>query len=193
MSDPSPKGLELTPDRIAYARRVAIATAKKCCGPRIVYDDAVGQAMLHLMRALPTYDPSRKAAPETWIFTVVSLAVIKYAKREKAKLDRLRFIDGPSGEPKEPTQEQETALGRWHGRWPVDHQAAAARVEEALDLIDNEQSKRMCRLLIEHNGNRSEVARQMGISEGAVRGRINVLRPKFLAMGFDLFGEGDTP
>ena len=194
MSDPSSKGLELTPDLVEYAKAAALEAASRCCGPRIVYDDAVGHAMLHLLGELPKYDPSKRAAPKTWIHMVVTRAVMKYAKREQKKLDRLRSFGGPTEEQARPTERQETALGRWHGRWPADHEAAAARVEEALELIDNADSKRMCRLLIEHDGNRSAVAREMKIDEGTVRYRIDrILRPRLLAMGFDLFGEGDTP
>ena len=193
MSDPSPKGLELTPDLIEYAKAVAIQTAKHRCGARIVYDDAVGQAMLHLLGALPKYDPSKPAAPKTWINTVVSRAVMKYADREQKKLDRMRSFGGPAEDGEGPTAQQETALRRLHGRWPADHDAGASRVEEALDLIDNEDSKRMCRLLIEHNGNRSAVAREMKIDEKTVRYRIEkILQPKLLSIGFDLFGERDT-
>lgn len=194
MSDPSPKGLELTPDLIEYAKAAALEAAKRCCGPRIVFDDAVGQAMLHLLGELPKYDPSKGAAPKTWIHLVVTRAVMKYAEREQKKLDRMCSFGGPAEEQSGPTEQQETALGRWHGRWPADHEAAAARVEEALELIDNADSKRMCRLLIEHDGNRSAVAREMKIDEGTVRYRIDrILRPRLLAMGFDLFGEGDAP
>lgn len=194
MSDPSPKGLDLTPDLIEYAKAVAIQAAKHCCGPRIVYDDAVGQAMLHLLGALPKYDPSKRAAPKTWINTVVTRSVMKYADREQKKLDRMRSFGAPTDDQTGPTEHQETTLARWHGRWPADHEAAAARVEEAIDLIDDEDARRMCRLLIEHNGNRSAVAREMSIDEGVVRYRIKrVLRPRLEAMGFDFLGEGDTP
>jgi broad specificity phosphatase PhoE len=125
---------------------------------------------------------------------VVAKAVSKYAGREWKKVKRLRPLPGSKDAPSEPTTDQATALGRWHGRWPADYEAAAARVEEALDLIDNEESKRMCRLLIEHNGKRSAVAREMKIDEGTVRYRIErILQPKLLSIGFDLFGERDTP
>jgi len=43
-------------------------------------------------------------------------------------------------------------------------------------------------LLILHDGNYSEVARQMGVAEGTVRYRIKHLAPKLLAAGFDPFG-----
>lgn len=79
------------------------------------------------------------------------------------------------------------------GRWASDHDAGAARVDEALELLDNEDSRKLCRLLIEHTGNRSEVARSLGISEGAVRYRMTLLMPKLLAVGFDPFSIGDTP
>lgn len=194
MSEPLPKGLVLTLDLIEYAKAASLKTAKRCCGPRIVYDVAVGQALLHLLGELPKYDPSKGAAPKTWIHMVVTRAVVKYAEREQKKLDRMRSFSRPAEEQSGPTEQQEAALGRWHGRWPADHDAAAVRVEEALDLIDNEESRRMCRLLIEHDGNRSAVARAMKIDEGTVRYRIDrILRPRLLAMGFDLFGEGDTP
>lgn len=193
MSDSSPEGLELTPDLIEYAKGLAAVMVTHQWDSRVATEDVVGQIMLHLIRALPDYDPSRGLAPKSWVHMVVAKAVPKYAGREWKKVKRLRPLPGSKDAPAEPTTDQATALGRWHGRWPADYEAAAARVEEALDLIDNEESKRMCRLLIEHNGNRSAVAREMKIDEGTVRYRIEkILQPKMLSIGFDLFSERDT-
>jgi hypothetical protein len=59
--------------------------------------------------------------------------------------------------------------------------------EDIFEFIDNEGSRELCRLFIECEGNVSEVARRMDLSEGAIRYRLQVLKPKLVAAGFNPF------
>lgn len=178
MYDTSSSGLELTPNLTEYAKAVALKVAQRSCPPHVDFEDAVQEAMLSLMSALPKYDASKKAAPKTFIHLVVQRAVAKYADREHRKLKPLRSFGATAGADSGPSEEQVQTHRRLLGRWASDHDAGAARVDEALELLDNEDSRKLCRLLIEHTGNRSEVARSLGISEGAVRYRMTLLMPK---------------
>jgi RNA polymerase sigma factor (sigma-70 family) len=188
MHDTSSSGLELTPDLTEYAKAVALKVAQQSCPPHVDFEDAVQEAMLSLMSALPKYDASKKAAPKTFIHLVVQRAVAKYADREHRKLKPLRSFGAPAGADSGPSEEQVQTHRRMLGRWASDHDAGAARVDEALELLGNEDSRKLCRLLIEHNGNVSETARQLNIPESTVRYRLQTLAPKFLAAGFDPFG-----
>ncbi|MBM3853360.1 MAG: hypothetical protein FJ399_09410, partial [Verrucomicrobia bacterium] len=92
MPDSSPSELELTPDLLDYARRVGLKVAAEHCGPRVSYDDAAHEAVLHLMSSPPKYDPSRGASPKTLIYTIVQRAVIKFAVREAIRVGRFKAL-----------------------------------------------------------------------------------------------------
>ncbi|MFN8817656.1 MAG: sigma factor, partial [bacterium] len=92
MPDASPTELELTPDLLDYARRVALQVAAKHCGPRVSFDDAAQVALLHLMASPPKYDPARGASPKTLVYTILQRAVIKFAAREAIKVGRFKAL-----------------------------------------------------------------------------------------------------
>lgn len=210
----SPRELELTPDLLEYAKAVALTEVQKQCPKHVDFDDVVQDALLHLMSKPPRYDPARGASPKTLIYTIVQRAVLKYVawecKRGKrnqqfpapvpasgkvddrtesdavAKVVRERMIevteakargDGDAGaEPRMQRTAEFTTTG-----WTTD---------DVLEFIDNEDSRALCRLVIECGGNLSAAARQLGLTEGAVRHRLKMLAPKLLAAGFDPFGQG---
>jgi len=197
MPGSSPAELELTPDRLDYARRVALKGAPKHCGARVSYDDVAHDAVMHLMSSPPEFDPSRGAKPETLIYTIIHRAVIKYATREAAKVRRFRSFSTPSGGSPTVadgrTEKQVRSHQRLTGAGPTAQEAVDAAVGEMLRFINNEDSRALCRLFIECDGNRSEVARRLNLTEGAVRNRLKVLAPKLMAAGFDpLSGGGMT-
>ncbi len=74
MQDPSPAELELTPDLLDYARRVAFKEAQKRCRPGVDHDDAAQQALLHLIAKPPVWDPARGAKPKSLVYTVIQRA-----------------------------------------------------------------------------------------------------------------------
>ncbi|HPD31094.1 MAG TPA: sigma-70 family RNA polymerase sigma factor [Phycisphaerae bacterium] len=192
--NPSPQELKLTPDLLEYARAVALKEAPKHCGSRISYDDVVQEAILHLLSRPPKFDPSRGASEKTLIYTIVQRAVIKYAERERKHVSPLRPFDEPadesSGALAGPTEDQMRTHRRLTGKGPTKHATLQAVVDEMLIYIDNEESRALCRLFIECDGNTSATARRMGMTEGAIRYRLKMLAPKLLAAGFNPFSQG---
>ncbi|MCC6662052.1 MAG: sigma-70 family RNA polymerase sigma factor [Phycisphaerales bacterium] len=187
MPDPSPTELELTPDLLDYARRVALKEAPKHCDPRVSFDDAAHEAVLHLMSSPPKYDPSRGASPKTLIYTIVHRAVIKFAAREAIKVGRFRALPqstdaddnveaGVYADDRRPGPASNRSVELTKSRWTMD---------DVLQFIDNENSRALCRLVIECDGNVSEAARRLKLTEGAVRDRLRLLAPKLRAAGFD--------
>jgi RNA polymerase sigma factor (sigma-70 family) len=187
MPDSSPSELELTPDLLAYARRVALKEAPKHCGPRVSHDDAAHEAVLHLMSSPPKYDPARGASPKTLIYTIVQRAVIKFATREAIKVGRFKALPrstdaddkveaGVYADDRRPGPANNRSAELTKSRWTMD---------DVLQFIDNESSRALCRLVIECDGNVSEVGRRLRLTEGAVRNRLKLLAPKLRAAGFD--------
>ncbi len=72
-------------------------------------------------------------------------------------------------------------------RRPADYSRKGLTTDDILQYIDSEESRALCRLVIECKGNMSEAARRLGVSEGKVRYRLKMLAPKLLAAGFQPF------
>jgi RNA polymerase sigma factor (sigma-70 family) len=196
-----PRELELTPDLLEYAKAVALKEAPNHCKPRLArptaaksdlderpWADVVQEVILQLLRRPPKYDPARGASPKTLIYTIVQRAVMKYGTRQ-AKHDR-RYRQSPEtvvlsegiaeGTVDEtPTMElitERRTASLTRSRWPLD---------DILMYIDSEDSRALCRLVIECDGNISEASRRLKLSEGTVRYRLKLLAPKLRAAGFD--------
>jgi transcriptional regulator with AAA-type ATPase domain len=125
---------------------------------------------------------------KTLIYTAIQRHVQKYVERE--------FRHGKRFMQPEPvkTDDQDGAFD------PLD-QAENRRVklqtkrwttDDILEFIDNEDSRALCRLVIECDGNLSKTASRLGISEGTVRYRLRMLAPKLLARGFNPFKTEDS-
>ena len=184
--DSSPQELELTPELLAYAQAVALTEAKKHCAQRDIYDDVVQEAILHLLSKPPKFDPSRGTSEKTLIYTVVQRAVIKAAAREARYARRYKQFDEPDeGEdPPEQQIEENRRVEQIKSRWSMD---------DILAYVDNEESRKLCRLVIECGGNVSKAARRLGLSEGTVRHRLKMLAPKLSAAGFNPFRTSGGP
>ncbi|HOD83929.1 MAG: RNA polymerase sigma factor [Planctomycetes bacterium ADurb.Bin126] len=195
-----PQELKLTPDLLDYAKAVALKEAPKHCKPRLArprgaksdlderpWADVVQEAILQLLRRPPKFDPARGASPKTLIYTIVQRAVIKYGTRQAKHDERYRqppdtvvLSEGLADEAVDetPTMElitENRAAALTRSRWPLD---------DILQFIDNEDSRALCRLVIECDGNVSEAARRLKLSEGTVRYRLKLLEPKLRAAGF---------
>ncbi len=195
-----PRELELTPDLLEYAKAVARKLAPDFCKPRLArptaaksdlderpWADLVQEVSLQLLRRPPKFDPARGASPKTLIYTIVQRAVMKYGARQAKHEERYRqppdtvvlsegLEDGTADET--PTMELVTENRRaalTRSRWPLD---------DILQYIDNEDSRALCRLVIECDGNISAAARRLKLSEGTVRYRLKLLEPKLRAAGF---------
>jgi len=166
MSDPEP--LELTAELLAIAQKATIIDARKRCPKSVDPEDVWQSVCLDLLRMSPKYDPSRKASKVTLLKLICSRAVSKYAA--KAKRDaKSRF------------QQVEV---------PEKESLSDIRPSESIDIfryIESEETRRLCQLMMDCDCNMSEVARRIGISEGSVRYRLNLLAPRLKAAGFDPF------
>jgi RNA polymerase sigma factor (sigma-70 family) len=189
MNDSSPQELELTPDLLAFAKAVALQEAQKHCPKYVDFDDVVQEALLHLMSKPPKVDPAKGTA-KTLIHTIVQRAVLKYVKREERHADR--FMQAPEPVTTDEQDEQTDLFDQDKDR-RVELQKKRWTTDDVLEFIDNEESRELCRLVIECQGNLSEAARRLGLAEGTVRYRLKLLAPKLLAVGFDPFRkEGST-
>ncbi len=193
MPDPSPAELELTPDLLDFARRSAFKEAKKRCRPGVDHDDAVQQALLHLIAKPPVWDPARGAKPKSLVYTVVQRAVMKFAEREGKAVRKFKPLRQASDAGQKATDGvypdpagKEIARNR-----TVSLSQSFWTKEDVLDFIDNETSRETCRVIMESGGNVSEAARRLGRTEGAIRSRLDVLLPKLLATGFKVVSEGE--
>lgn len=183
--DSSPRELKLTPELLGYAKAVALTEAKKHCPDGVSYDDLVQEAILHLVRTPPKFDPSRGASERTFIYTIMRRAVIKAAEREAKQISQFRQFPEPveddDEEPPEHQVSEKRTVELTRSRW---------NLNDILQFIDDKESRALCRLVIECNGNLSEAARRLNISEGTVRHRLKVLGPRLLAAGFDPYSTG---
>ena len=139
------------------------------------------------------WDPARGASPKTLIYTVVQLAVMKYAEREERSLRKFRTLrepvdtgqnagDGVYDDPAGREIASNRTVGLSQSSWAT---------EDVLEYIDNEDSRALCRTIMECDGNVSEAARRLGMKESTVRYRLKLLIPKLLAKGFKVVSEGE--
>ena len=177
------------------------------CHPGIDLEDVVQEALLLVMSKPPKHDPSRGAKPKTLLYTAVKYAVLKAAGRAGRHLERFEpnlcvTSGGERGEVGERDKDddlmrsarksaaanersEDRALTRGRrvdlrkdDRGIPKHRGGPELLDATLEFIDNEQSRAFCLLFVECGGNASEMARRLGLTEGAVRHRMAVLLPK---------------
>jgi RNA polymerase sigma factor (sigma-70 family) len=208
--------IELTDDLFDYAKAVTITEAQKHCSKFVDFDDVVQEVRLKLLSKPPKYDPSKGASVKTLIYTIVQRIVLKYSGREKRNAARFKQVvkerptidepkEGKLSDPRAGTasaRERMIALedaeaaddasprGGAVERHHTDQTTKSWTTDDILEFIDDEESRELCRLFVECNGNRSKVARRLGVSEGSVRYRLKLLAPKLLAAGFNPFSNG---
>lgn len=169
MPDDAKQEIELTDDLLNFIRCSTIKLTRKQCPPSVDPEDVVQQVLLNLVSKPPMFDPTKGATVQSLLYTILQRQVWKISSRTRQTSMR----------------EQHVEL--------QDHQHSARDKSPDLDLplfdyIACDESREMCRLLILHDGNYSEVAREMNVAEGTIRYRIKHLAPKLLAAGFDPFG-----
>ena len=180
MNPSSPRELELTPDLLDYAKRVAIKEAQERCPQHVQYEDVAQDVLLYLVMKPPKFDPSKGASEKTLVYTVVQRAVIKFVARACRHAERFGQVGDETDENSSP--EEKAAV--WDS---PDVRSSALTVEDMFRFIDSEESRALCQLVLDCNGNVTEAARRLGIPANTVRYRLKLLAPKFRAAGFDPF------
>ncbi|MFN0131854.1 MAG: helix-turn-helix domain-containing protein [Phycisphaerales bacterium] len=131
----------------------------------------------------PVWDPARGASPKSLIYTVIQWAVMKYAEREERALGKFRTLlepvdtrhnasDGVYEDPAGREIASNRTVGLSQSSWAT---------EDVLEFIDNEDSRALCRTIVECDGNVSEAARRLGMKESTIRYRLKLMIPKLLA------------
>lgn len=189
MEDSKPYEIELTEDLIDYARRSAIKEAKKHCPDFVDCEDVGQDAVLHLMSNPPKFDPTKGAKEKSLIYTVVQRYVLKFNARQCRHASRYKQVVKPEAGDDD---DREEVLGEYSVKDEVKRHrdnlvTQDAKTDDILEFIDSEESRELCRTVIECDGNLSAAARRIGVSEGTVRYRLRLLAPKLLAAGFNPF------
>ncbi len=218
MDTPSPQEIVLTRDLLDYAKAVALQEAKKHCPPHVNFKDVIQEVHLNLVRNPPKHDPSRGASAKTLIHLVVQRTVLKFVARQCRQASRFKQFEHFESKPiakDRPGKLSQPIAGTESGRKfmahlqaaeeaddapprigpserrPVEYSVKGLTTDDVLQYVDCEESRELCRLVIECEGNLSEVARRLGKSEGTIRYRLKLLAPKLLAAGFNPFGQGE--
>ncbi len=187
MDGSEPRELELTPELIEHATSAALHEAQKHCPKYVDYGDVVQEVLLHLVSKPPKYDPTRGASAKTLIHTIVQRGVLKYVARQCRHAERFRQV--VETKPETPEDDEQIRPQRDAAeRHPFDR-TTRDPTDDVLQFIENEESRELCRTLIECDNNVSEVARRLGVTEGAVRYRLKMLAPKLIAAGFNPFNK----
>lgn len=192
MNETEPYEIELTPDLLEYAKAVTIIEAKKHCPDFVIYDDLVQEVWLKLISKPPKFDPSMGASEKTLLYTVVQRIVLKHAGRERRHASRFKQVVEPRPQDDKEEDGRDDTVAAFNledDYWRAfsERTTELEVTESCLEFIDDMESRALCRLVMECDGNVSEAARRIGLSEGAVRHRLKLLRPKLSAAGFDQF------
>lgn len=185
--------IELTDDLLDFAKRSAIIEAKKHIPDFVEYDDIVQEVWLKLLSKPPKYDPSKGASVKTLIYTIVQRIVLKHIARETRSAARFKQMVKPeTGD----DDDREAALDAFSlkeagKRHHTDLTTKCWTTDDVMEFIDDEESRELCRVVMECEGNKTEAAKRLGVSEGTVRYRFNQLVPKLLAAGFDPYSSGE--
>ena len=182
--DSSPQELELTPELLEYAQAVAEKESKRLCAKHHDYESVAQTALLHLISKPPKFDPTRETNEKTLIYTVVHYAVIKAATREARQARH--FSQFPEPADGEGPAENQIIDEKQEGRTKTQQM-----LDDIYECVDSDETRMMLRVLIECDNNISEAARQLKLSEGTIRYRLDLVRSKLRAAGFDFFPTGD--
>jgi RNA polymerase sigma factor (sigma-70 family) len=168
MPDEAKQEIELTADLLDFILRSTIKLARTQCPPSVDPEDVVQQVLLNLVSKPPVHDPTRGASVKTLLYMIMERQVWKIASRARQTSMREQHVE---------------VQGHQHSA------RDESRIMDLpfLDYIACAKSREMCRLLISHDGNYSEVARKMKVTEGTIRYRIKHLASKLKAAGFDPF------
>jgi RNA polymerase sigma factor (sigma-70 family) len=172
MTNSSKQELVFTPELVGYAQAVARKMARRRVPRFLGVDDAVQHVMLQLVQFPPKFDPSRGTSPKTLLYAAVGNGISDFLKRHYRHQEHHEELSKPDLVP-------ERVISR--------REAAKRLVEEMLALIKDKESRELCLLVLECEGNMSQAARRLGKNEGTIRYRLELLELKLKAMGFNPF------
>lgn len=163
-----PTRMELTSDLVDFIHRSANKEVPKRCPGYVDPNDVAQEVCLSLVRNPPRYDPTR-GSEKTLLYTVLLRAIYKYATAAVDHAER--------------NQQTDEAFGN---DAPVDPATQHLSIDHILRFVDSEESRTLCRVFFECEGNYSATALRLGFSDKTVRNRLQMLKPKLLASGFEL-------
>lgn len=182
--------LKLTQELMTIANKFALKEAKRCC-PKHMRDDAVQSALLYLMTTPPRHDPAKGGSPTTLIYMRIRWSILNYMKLEEKRMEDNKRADRPILMGKmEAVSENHKNEFRSESFQTADLRDTNWTVEDMLEFIDDQESRVMCKSVIENNGNVSKAARELGIPPSTVRYRVEALAPKLITAGFNPYRAG---
>ncbi len=163
-----PNRIKLTSDLVDFIHRSAKKEVPKRCPGYVDPNDVAQEVCLNLVRNPPKYDPT-KGSEKTLLYTVLLRAIYKYATAAADHAER--------------NQQTDEAFGNDAS---VDTATQHLCIDHILRFVDSEESRTLCRAFFECEGNYSATAQRLGFSDKKVRNRLQMLKPKLLASGFEL-------
>lgn len=125
-------------------------------------EDQVQDALAHLLRALPQFDPDGSAKFSTWAFTVVHRWLLMQRRRRKLELVPLQVA-------------HEVADGRAGADALVERRELRALLDEAVAALPEGQ-RQVFVLAVMHEVPLEEIARAEGVALGTVKSRLHRAR-----------------
>lgn len=147
-------------------KRIAAKLVRRHCPRSVEPADVAQLVMMDLARKPLKYDASKGAKLETLLHTIVYRRALKCA--EDARRMKSRF---PQFSEKRPPAH-------------VKAKAKRVRLRDILEALDDEASRELCRAYVMHDGNASLVAKELKVTEGTVRYRLQALGPRLIKAGF---------
>jgi RNA polymerase sigma-70 factor (ECF subfamily) len=141
---------------------VAFSLAYRMCGRRALAEDIVQEAFLSLWRTGARYDPSRGSV-RSWVLSAVHNRAIDAFRRESIREGKTVADEGLSERIEEPVRTAEE----------VERRDEAREIRTALDSLPSEQ-RRVIELAYFGGFSHSEIAEQLGLPAGTVKGRMRL-------------------
>lgn len=141
---------------------VAFSLAYRMCGRRALAEDIVQEAFLSLWRTGARYDPTRGSV-RSWVLSAVHNRAIDAFRRESIREGKTVADEGLSERIEEPVRTADE----------VERRDEAREIRTALDSLPGEQ-RRVIELAYFGGFSHSEIADQLGLPAGTVKGRMRL-------------------
>ena len=141
---------------------VAFSLAYRMCGRRALAEDIVQEAFLSLWRTGARYDRTRGSV-RSWVLSAVHNRAIDAFRRDSIREGKTIADDGLSERIEEPVRTADE----------VERRDEAQQIRTALDALPDEQ-RRVIELAYFGGFSHSEIAEQLGLPAGTVKGRMRL-------------------